>query len=113
MGFNEAFDKMRVVRSIPMRGQIIELLQRTWAAVAPTVCENSVRRKRPFEVVNGSDIARVELFPDEARCAAYSHMNRWQGTDFAHILSEWFDLELGVQNALLIEAFPDGEVYGV
>jgi hypothetical protein len=72
-----------------------------------------LRRKRPTESICGHDIARVELLSDEVRCAAYSYMNIWTGTKNQHLLDEWFDLPIEKQNDLLIEAFPDGQVYGV
>lgn len=111
--FNRMYEKLEAVNVIPMKQQMIELLQRTWTIVSESVCTRALKRKRPFESLNGSDIARVELLPDEARCAAYSNMNRWANTSISYVLEEWFDLELQEQNQLLIEAFPDGRVYGV
>lgn len=113
MDFNRAFDILMEVKAIPLHTQLIELLQKTWANISVECCTTAIKRKRPNESVSPNDIARVELFADDVRSAVYSNMNRWTGTADQRALDEWFDLQVSVQNALLIEAFPDGRVYGV
>lgn len=113
MDFNRVFDRLTRVNPIPLRVQIIELLQKTWANISADYCKDTLKRKRPNESVCSNDIARVELFSDEIRCAVYVDMNRWANTTEQRVLDEWFDLVVEVQNELLIEAFPDGQVYGV
>lgn len=113
MDFNEVFDKLTLVTTVPFKVQIVELLQRTWTDIAADYCEDVLKHKRPCEAINRDDIARVAVLSDEARCAAYSYMNRWEGTKNQRVLDEWLDMKIEDQNELLIEAFPDGQVYGV
>lgn len=113
MDFNDTFDRLTTVSIVPFKVQIVELLRKTWTNIAADYCEDVIKTKRPCEAINRDDIARVAVLPDEARSAAYSYMNRWDGTKEQRVLDEWFDMEITLQNDLLIEAFPDGQVYGV
>ena len=105
------YDKMLNLDIAPIKEQIADLLQRTWAKISIDYCRSILERK--YEQVNESDIARVELSPDEVRCAVYSNINRWDRTSYQHVLDEWLDLTIDEQNSLLIEAFPGDKVYGV
>ena len=113
MSFNRIFDRLTTVKTQPFKVQIVELLQKTWANIAADYCEDVLKAKRPCESINRDDIARVNVLPDEARCAVYNYMNRWEGTREQRVLDEWLDTHIEDQNELLIEAFPDGQVYGV
>jgi len=111
--FNEIYETLSCIELSPLCEQLVDLLHQTWQTIKVDYCRDIVEKKRPSERASSSDIARVELIPDEVRCAIYSHINTWQGTTKQHLLKEWFTLSMEKQNVLLIEAFPDGRVYGV
>jgi len=113
VNFNRIYDRLSYIQTSPLQEQFVTLLQKTWRDISVDYCHGILKRKRPNESISPNDVVRVELLPDEVRCAAYSHMNKWNGTTEQYVLDEWFDLPIEAQNILLIEAFPDGEVYGV
>ena len=109
----ELYDKLSRVNLNPMREQLLELLHHTWAGISVDVCEAHALCHRPLERINRDDLARVELTSDDVRSAAFCNIGMWAGTRMQSTLDEWFELSLDEQNMLLIEAFPDGKVYGV
>lgn len=96
----------------PIKEQFLGLLQKTWTNISIDYCRSILEGRQPDEV-NESDIARIEVAPDDVRCAVYSNMNRWSGTSYQYVLDEWFELTLDEQNDLLIEAFPGNRIYSV
>lgn len=111
--FGDLYDRLNKIKLTPLTEQLIELLQCTWASIAIDECISIASHRRPTEQISRDDLARIELTSDDVRSSVFCNVCRWQGTNKQKLLDEWFDLSLNEQNALLIEAFPDGQVYGV
>jgi hypothetical protein len=111
--YEELFNRMRKVKLTPRRDQLVELLQETWADISIDECASIAISRRPTESISKDDLARVELTPDDVRSGVFCNILKWKGTANAKLLTEWLAMPLDEQNQLLIEAFPDGRVYGV
>ena len=111
--FGRLYDRLNKVDFRPPNERMVELLQHTWADIKLDEVMNIAARVRPTERVNRNDLEKIEVTTDDVRSSVFCNMCNWSGTKYQCLLDEWFDLSLDEQNALLIEAFPDGRVYGV
>jgi len=106
MGFESLFEAMDRVSCVPVDAQMVQLLRQTWEKISGSVCESKVHsRSRRSQLTEGVSV-------DDVRSAVYVNIFMWQATSQQKVLAEWCERTLAKQNQLLIEAFPDGRVYG-